>query len=103
MTSRWNLPQRDYWSTPFAESLFRHLDLFPGATVLDVASGHAHERGVLRKTLGTNRRRKRQASDQDEQAVMPDRTHLEASVLISKLCRARRRSAIDSCGRIEKE
>ncbi len=40
MTSRWPLPQHDYWSTPFAESLLRHLDLFPGATVLDVAGGH---------------------------------------------------------------
>lgn len=40
MTSRWRLPQHDYWSTPFAESLLRHLDLFPGATVLDVAGGH---------------------------------------------------------------
>lgn len=40
MISRWRLPQHDYWSTPFAESLLRHLDLFPGATVLDVAGGH---------------------------------------------------------------
>ena len=40
MTSRWRLPQHDYWSTPFAESLLRHLDLFPGAAVLDVAGGH---------------------------------------------------------------
>jgi len=37
--SRWCLPQHDYWSTPFAESLLRHLDLYPGATVLDVAGG----------------------------------------------------------------
>jgi SAM-dependent methyltransferase len=36
--SRW-LPSQDYWSTPFAEALLHHLDLFPGATVLDVASG----------------------------------------------------------------
>ena len=40
MTIRWPLPHHDYWSTPFAESLLRHLDLFPGATVLDVAGGH---------------------------------------------------------------
>ena len=40
MTSRWPLPQHDYWSTPFAESLLRHLDLCFGATVLDVAGGH---------------------------------------------------------------
>jgi SAM-dependent methyltransferase len=40
VTSRWRLPQHDYWSTPFAESLLWHLDLFSGATVLDVAGGH---------------------------------------------------------------
>lgn len=40
MTSRWPLPRRDYWSTPFAESLLHHLDLFTGATILDIASGH---------------------------------------------------------------
>jgi SAM-dependent methyltransferase len=38
--SRWALPREDYWSTPFAEVLLDQLDLFPGATVLDVASGH---------------------------------------------------------------
>lgn len=37
--SRWALPPDDYWSTPFAELLLYHLDLFPGATVLDIASG----------------------------------------------------------------
>jgi len=36
---KWPLPKSDYWSTPFAEALLHHLDLFPGATVLDVASG----------------------------------------------------------------
>jgi ubiquinone/menaquinone biosynthesis C-methylase UbiE len=36
--SRW-LPSQDYWSTPFAEALLYHLDIFTGATVLDVASG----------------------------------------------------------------
>jgi Methylase involved in ubiquinone/menaquinone biosynthesis len=39
-TVRWPLPRQDYWSTPFAEALLRRLDLFPGAAVLDVASGH---------------------------------------------------------------
>jgi 2-polyprenyl-3-methyl-5-hydroxy-6-metoxy-1,4-benzoquinol methylase len=33
------LPSQDYWSTPFAEALLHHLDIFTGATVLDVASG----------------------------------------------------------------
>jgi trans-aconitate methyltransferase len=36
--SRW-LPPQDYWSTPFVEALLHQLDIFPGATVLDVASG----------------------------------------------------------------
>ena len=33
------LPEEDYWSTPFAKALLQSLDLFPGATVLDVAAG----------------------------------------------------------------
>jgi SAM-dependent methyltransferase len=37
---RWPLPTYDYWSTPFAESLLQHLDLYPGASILDIASGH---------------------------------------------------------------
>ena len=37
---RWSLPKQDYWSTPFAEVLLQHLDLFAGASILDVASGH---------------------------------------------------------------
>jgi len=37
--SQWPLPENDYWSTPFAEALLKHLDIFPGATVLDVAAG----------------------------------------------------------------
>ena len=36
----WPLPNMTPWSTPFAESLLRHLDIFSGATILDVASGH---------------------------------------------------------------
>ncbi len=35
----WPLPQKDYWSTPFAEVLMEQLDLFSGASVLDIASG----------------------------------------------------------------
>lgn len=37
---QWPLPADDYWSTPFAESLLQHLDLYPGASILDIASGH---------------------------------------------------------------
>ena len=33
------LPKKDYWSTPFAESLLSHLDLPQGVTVLDVMCG----------------------------------------------------------------
>ena len=39
MKPQWVLPENDYWSTPFAEVLLKHLELFPGATVLDIASG----------------------------------------------------------------
>ncbi len=35
----WPLPQQDYWSRPFAEALLDHLDLAPGASILDVACG----------------------------------------------------------------
>ncbi len=38
-TLRWPLPEQDHWARPFAEALLHHLDLFPGATVLDVACG----------------------------------------------------------------
>lgn len=37
--SRWALP-RDDWSAPFAEVWLDRLDLVPGVTILDVASGH---------------------------------------------------------------
>src|SRR5215208_1637399 len=37
---RWSLPKQDYWSTPFAEVLLQQLDLFAGASILDIASGH---------------------------------------------------------------
>jgi SAM-dependent methyltransferase len=36
---RWPLPPHDYWSTPFAEVLLHHLDLFPGARLMDIACG----------------------------------------------------------------
>lgn len=35
----WSLPKQDYWSTPFAEALLHHLDLVPGLSILDIASG----------------------------------------------------------------
>jgi len=48
----WPLPQHDPWSTPFAESLLKHLDLFPGATILDVASGHGIPAFYLAEQVG---------------------------------------------------
>ncbi len=36
----WSLPAQDDWSTPFAEVLLEHLDLRPGLSILDIASGH---------------------------------------------------------------
>ena len=50
---RWPLPSHDYWSTPFAESLLRHLDLFPGASILDIASGHGIPAFYLAEQVGS--------------------------------------------------
>jgi SAM-dependent methyltransferase len=52
MTSRWPLPRQDYWSTPFAEALLNHLDLVPGATILDIASGHGIPAFSLAEQVG---------------------------------------------------
>ena len=52
MTSRWSLPKQDYWSTPFAEALLQHLDLFPGITILDIASGHGIPAFYLAEQVG---------------------------------------------------
>ena len=53
------LPKKDYWSTPFAESLLSKLDLVPGSTILDVACGSglptfylAHHVGSTGKIIG---------------------------------------------------
>ena len=35
----YELPKKDYWSTPFAESLLSHLDLPEGVSILDVMCG----------------------------------------------------------------
>jgi len=52
VTLRWPLPKHDYWSTPFAEALLHHLDLFPGATILDIASGHGIPAFYLAEQVG---------------------------------------------------
>src|SRR5437868_6169840 len=49
---RWSLPTQDYWSTPFAEVLLRHLDLSSGASILDVASGHGIPAFYLAEQVG---------------------------------------------------
>ena len=49
---RWPLPSYDYWSTPFAESLLQHLDLYPGASILDIASGHGIPAFYLAEQVG---------------------------------------------------
>ena len=52
LSFRWPLPRHDYWSTPFAESLLRHLDLRPGLRILDVASGHGIPALYLAERVG---------------------------------------------------
>lgn len=49
---RWPLPAHDYWSTPFAESLLQHLNLSPGASILDIASGHGIPAFYLAEQVG---------------------------------------------------
>jgi SAM-dependent methyltransferase len=53
---RWPLPKHDYWSTPFAESLLRHLDLRPGLRILDVACGHGIPAFYLAEQIGSTGR-----------------------------------------------
>lgn len=48
----WPLPTHDYWSTPFAESLLQNLDLCPGASILDIASGHGIPAFYLAEQVG---------------------------------------------------
>ncbi|MDO8354972.1 MAG: class I SAM-dependent methyltransferase [Nitrospirota bacterium] len=50
--SRWPLPSQDYWSTPFAESLLQHVDLRPGLSILDIASGHGIPAFYLAEQVG---------------------------------------------------
>ena len=49
---RWTLPKQDCWSTPFAEALLQHLDLVPGATILDIASGDGIPAFYLAEQVG---------------------------------------------------
>jgi SAM-dependent methyltransferase len=51
-TVRWPLPRPNAWSTPFAEALLHHLDLFPGATILDVACGRGVPAFYLAEQVG---------------------------------------------------
>ena len=52
VVSRWALPAQDDWSTPFAEVLLQQLDLRPGLTILDVASGHGIPAFYLAEQVG---------------------------------------------------
>jgi len=47
------LPEEDYWSTPFAHALLQALDIFPGATVLDVAAGGGIPAFYLAEQVGS--------------------------------------------------
>lgn len=49
---QWPLPPHDYWSTPFAESLLQHVDLRPGLSILDIASGHGIPAFYLAEQVG---------------------------------------------------
>lgn len=51
-TPLWPLPQHDYWSTPFAESLLQHLDLRQGLRILDIACGHGIPAFYLAEQVG---------------------------------------------------
>src|SRR5687768_16134570 len=51
-SDRWSLPKHDDWSTPFAEALLRHLDLFQGASILDVACGRGIPAFYLAEQVG---------------------------------------------------
>ena len=51
-SSQWPLPQGDYWSTPFAESLLHHLELYPGLTILDIACGDGIPSFYLAEQVG---------------------------------------------------
>jgi ubiquinone/menaquinone biosynthesis C-methylase UbiE len=50
------LPKKDPWSTPFAESLLSHLDLAEGAIILDVACGDGIPAFYLAHRVGPNGR-----------------------------------------------
>lgn len=52
VSPRWPLPAQDDWSTPFAELLLQQLDLRPGLTILDIASGHGIPAFYLAEQVG---------------------------------------------------
>ncbi len=52
VSPRWPLPKHDDWSTPFAEVLLEQLDLQPGLTILDIASGHGIPAFYLAEQVG---------------------------------------------------
>jgi ubiquinone/menaquinone biosynthesis C-methylase UbiE len=50
------LPKKDYWATPFAESLLTQLDLSTGATILDVMCGDGIPSLHIANRVGPNGR-----------------------------------------------
>ncbi|MGB0910766.1 MAG: class I SAM-dependent methyltransferase [Nitrospirales bacterium] len=46
------LPKKDYWSTPFAETLLSKLALLPGSTLLDIACGSGIPTFYLANVIG---------------------------------------------------
>ena len=52
VSPRWPLPVQDDWSTPFAEVLLGQLDLRPGLSILDIASGHGIPAFYLAEQVG---------------------------------------------------
>ena len=50
------LPKKDYWSTPFAETLLSELDLPTGITILDVACGEGLPAFYLANQVGSTGR-----------------------------------------------
>ncbi|KMP11283.1 hypothetical protein UR09_03805 [Candidatus Nitromaritima sp. SCGC AAA799-A02] len=56
MKPSWPLPENDPWSTPFAKILVNQLNLFPGAKILDVATGDGIPAFYLAEQVGPNGR-----------------------------------------------
>tara|TARA_B100000686_G_C16780040_1_gene971202 strand:+ start:125 stop:907 length:783 start_codon:yes stop_codon:yes gene_type:complete len=54
MNSNWSLPEHDLWSTPFAKTLLSQLELFQGASILDIAGGGGIPAFYLAEQVGSH-------------------------------------------------